>query len=115
MPFAPKVAEITREFQPSGPSLKADLARFIHQRYGVEVPPSAWSADALPTHLRPRVEVVGNDQKVLAAGRDFGQLRQQLERIEVQPRKESPAWELLTARWERFGVTSWNFAPCPSA
>jgi ATP-dependent helicase HrpA len=113
MPFAPKVAEITSEFQPSGPSLKADLARFIHQRYGVEVPVSAWSADALPAHLRPRVEVVGNDRKVLAAGRDFGQVRQQLDRIEVQPRKESPAWEELTARWERFGVTNWNFGTLP--
>lgn len=113
MPFGPKVAEITREFQPSGPSLKADLARFIHQRYGVKVPAGAWSAEVLPAHLRPRVEVVGNNQKVLAAGRDFGQLRQQLERIEVQPRKESPGWEQLTTRWERFGLTSWNFGTLP--
>src|SRR6185436_12404073 len=44
MPFPPKVAEIVRDFKPSGASFLADLGRFLHERYGVEVPPSAWPA-----------------------------------------------------------------------
>ena len=113
MPLAPKVAQISAEFQPNGPSLKADLARFIRQRYGIEIPAGVWSADELPAHLRPRVEIVGHDQKIVAAGRDLGQLRQQLERVAVQPRKESGGWDRLAARWERFGITSWNFGDLP--
>ena len=54
MPFPPKVAEIARDLRPGEHSLLHDLARFIHCRYGVEVPLSSWPAQALPPHLRPR-------------------------------------------------------------
>ena len=113
MPFPPKVAEIVREFQPTTPSFLHDLARFIHQRYGVEVPVSAWPADAVPAHLRPRLEIVGDRQKTLGAGRDLHQLRQQLEQVKVEPVKEPPAWQRVAQQWERFGLTGWTFGDLP--
>ena len=122
MPFPPKIAEILRELRPGGVSLTHDLSRFILQRYGVQVPVSAWQTQAIPAHLRPRIEVVGPAQQTLGVGRDLGQLRQQLEQLErlekaaeaektvaSKPSAESPAWARLVQQWERFGLTAWNF------
>jgi ATP-dependent helicase HrpA len=113
MPFPPKVAEIVRDFQPTTASFLQDLGRFLHQHYGVEVPASAWPADALPTHLRPRIEIMGHDQKTLGAGRDLDQLRQNLEPVKVMPAKEPPVWQQAAEKWERFGLTGWTFGDLP--
>jgi ATP-dependent helicase HrpA len=118
MPLAPKVEEITRELRPSGHSLKHDLAKFIRQRYGVEVSVSAWPADAVPNHLRPRVEIVGQEDKRMAVGRDLGQLRQQLEQIKISVPEptagESPGWQRLTEKWEQFGLAGWTIGDLPA-
>ena len=113
MPFPPKVAEIVRDLRPVGPSLAHELARFIHQRYGIAVPASALSPEVLPPHLRPRVEIAGPNQKQVAAGRDLGQLRQGLKTVKVEPAKENPAWAAAARKWERFGLTVWNFGDIP--
>jgi ATP-dependent helicase HrpA len=113
MPLPPKVAQITSELQPGRNSLKHDLANFIRARYGVEVPLSAWPEEAVPQHLRPRIELIGHDQKPVGSGRDLGHLRQQLEKVTVQPATESGVWSQLTQRWERFGLSDWTFGDLP--
>ncbi|MDB6068167.1 MAG: hrpA [Pedosphaera sp.] len=113
MPFPPKVAEIARDLRPTGQSLRHDLAGFIHRRYGIEVSPTAWPADALPQHLRPRIEILGNNQKTISAGRDLDQLRRQLENVKVEPTGDSPAWTRAAQQWERFGLTAWTFGDLP--
>ncbi len=65
MPFPPKVAEIVREFQPTGASFLQDFAAFLHRRYGVAVKAADWPANALPAHLRPRIEIVDHERKSL--------------------------------------------------
>jgi len=115
MPFPPKVAEMVRDLRPGNHTLLHDLSRFIRQRYGVEVPLSAWPADALPAHLRPRVEIVGQDRKPIVTGRDLNQLRLHLERTKVEPAPagDPPAWTHLVREWERFGLTDWTFGDLP--
>jgi ATP-dependent helicase HrpA len=114
MPFPPKVAEIARELQPGPISLKHDLANFIRARYGVDVPVSAWPADAVPEYLRTRFELIGHDKKPVGSGRDLDQLRRQLETVKIQPAaNELPAWTELTQKWERFGLTGWTFGDVP--
>ena len=115
MPFPPKVAEIVQEFQPGGDSLQLDLARFIRQRYGVAIPPDAWPADAVPAHLRPRVELVGPDEKTLGAGRNLSELRERLkqEKPKVAPAGENPLWRRLALQWERVDLTGWTFGDVP--
>jgi len=115
MPFPPKVVEIARDLRPTGESLQQDLARFIKQRYGVEIPPNAWPADAIPAHLRPRVEVLSHDQKSLGTSRDLNQLRQKLEKevVKVQPAGEDPAWTRAAQKWERFDLIGWTFGDLP--
>ena len=115
MPFPPKVAEIARDLQPTGESLQVDLARFIRERYGVMIPADAWSADAVPAHLRPRVEVIGNDLKTLGTGRDLNQLRQKLEKekVKVAATGDDPRWAQFAQRWEQFELTGWTFGDLP--
>jgi len=112
-PFPPKVAEIVKELQPSGESLQHDVAAFIRRRYGVEIPTGTWPADAIPAHLRPRIEVVGNDQKLIGASRDLSALRQTLEQVKVKPAPDNSAWNHAARQWERSNITSWNFGDLP--
>ena len=114
MPFPPKVAEIARDLRPGEHSLLHDLSRFIRRRYGVEVPVSSWPAQALPPHLRPRLEVGAHDLAPLLAGRDLLELRRALERAKPEPGGDPPAWVRLATQWERFGLTGWNFGDLPA-
>ncbi len=115
MPFPPKVVEIVRDFQPAGQSFLPDLAAFIHQRYGVPIAASSWPADALPAHLRPRIEIVDHHQKSLGSGRDLAKLRQRLERAKVEPAPvaDSSAWHSAAQKWEQFGLTAWTCGSLP--
>src|SRR4030095_14885437 len=74
MPLHPKVGEIARQLQPRGPSLLEDLAKFIHDHYGVHVTASAWPPHALPEHLRPRIKLVGLSNNAVFTGRNLQQL-----------------------------------------
>ena len=113
MPFPPKVVEIARDLKPTGDSLQQDLAAYIRKTYGVEIPPNAWATNAIPQHLRPRIEVVGPDQKSLGASRDLNQLRKSLEQTKMEPVADDSAWTRLALKWERFGLTGWTFGDLP--
>lgn len=112
-PLEPKIAEIVRDLQPRDDSLAADLGRFIRQRYGVTIPADAWRTEAVPAHLRPRVEVVDGNRRPLAAGRGLAQLRQQLKDVPAVPAGGSEAWRRAAAQWERTAITSWSFGDLP--
>ena len=113
MPFPPKVEEILRHFQPGGDSLPGDLAEFIRRHYGIAIPAGTWGTEAVPAHLRPRIEVFGNDQKSLGASRDLGQLRQKLEQTQTKATPDDSAWNRVAQQWERAGITTWNFNSLP--
>src|ERR1019366_4947969 len=101
MPFPPKVPEIVREFQPAGMSFLADFAAFLHRRYGVAVKAGDWPANALPAHLRPRIEIVDAERKSLGTGRDLAQLQQRLKETKVVPaaKADSADWTRAAQRW----------------
>ncbi len=109
MPLAERVAEIVRDLQPSGATLKQDLARFIRERYHLEVTAESWAGDALPKHLHPRVEILDEQKKVVASGRDLDTLRRELARAESKRPPSKSVWSEFAARWERPGLTSWSF------
>lgn len=115
MPFPPKVAEIVSEFQPAGTSFLQDFAAFLRRRYGIAVKAADWPANALPAHLRPRVEIIDNDRKPLGSGRDFAQLQERLKQTKVKPAVETDSsdWTRAAQRWERFGLTDWTCGDLP--
>jgi ATP-dependent helicase HrpA len=57
--------------------------------------------------------VLGHDQKTIQTGRDLGQLRKALEEKKVEAKTTSPGWAILTEKWEKFGLTSWNVGDLP--
>ena len=100
-PIEPKVAEIVRELQPTGDSLRADLAKFLLKRYGITVPSDAWREEAVPAHLRPRVEIVDQqpqDHRRRAQPRTTQAAAQRNQTI--APRGNDD-WQRATAMWER--------------
>jgi ATP-dependent helicase HrpA len=113
-PIEPKIAEILQELKPTGESLHADLGRFILQRYGITIPPDAWRAEALPAHLRPRIEVLDQNQKPVASGRDLGQLRVQLKDVRPAAGGGSVEWRRAAAQWERTAISGWSFGDLPN-
>ncbi len=115
MPFPPKIAEIVSGFQPSGSVFLQDLAGFIHRRYGVEIQASSWPADALPAHLRPRIQVVDQHRQSLGHGRDLAQLQQRLKQTKSEPttKTDSVEWTRTAQIWERFGLTGWTCDDLP--
>lgn len=113
MPLPPKAAEIAREFRPTGDSLPEGLSRFIRQKYGMEVPISAWRLDTLPRHLLPRIEIVGPALSPLLSGRDLAMLKANLGTVLVKSTHDSGEWGRIRQRWERFGLTEWNLEDLP--
>jgi ATP-dependent helicase HrpA len=115
MPFPPKVIEIVQEFQPTGTSFLQDLAAFVHRRYGVAVTATDWPANALPTHLRPRIEIVDHEKKSLGVGRDLAQLQQLLKQEQPRPaaNSDSANWTHAAHLWERFDLTDWTCGDLP--
>jgi ATP-dependent helicase HrpA len=115
MPLPPKATEIARDFQPTGMSFLQDLGVFLHRRYGIQVKATDWPANALPAHLRPRIEIIDHNKKSLGAGRDLAALQQRLKQTKVEPatKTDSPDWTRAAQQWERFGVREWTFGDLP--
>jgi ATP-dependent helicase HrpA len=115
MPFPPKVAEIVREFQPTGTRFRQDFAAFLHRRYGTAVTAADWPTDALPTHLRPRIDIVDHEKKSLGVGRDLAQLQQRLKQTPpaAAANPDSADWTRAAQHWERFGLTAWTCGDLP--
>lgn len=112
-PIPPKVQEMVRELEPTGPTLGHDLSRFLRQRYGIVVSADEVTSDSLPAHLRPRVEVVGPDQRPLASGRNWSSLKTGLPQQRPPEPTATQAWKQAAQRWERFGLTTWNVGDLP--
>ena len=101
--------------QPTGTSFLQDFAAFLHRRYGVAVKAADWPANALPAHLRPRIEIVDAERKSLGTGRDLAQLQQRLKQTKIEPtaKADSADWTRAAQRWERFGLTDWTCGDLP--
>jgi len=113
MPLAPKAVEIAAEFTPTHSNFFVGLAAFISRRYGVDVPASVWGEDALPRHLQPRYEIVGQQGRLVLQGRNLEVLQRELGQTLANSPAETPAWEAAARRWERFALDGWTFGDLP--
>ena len=117
MPLPAKATEIVGEFQPAGTGMSflQDLAAFLHRRYGVEVKAADWPPNALPAHLRPRIEIVDHERKSLGVGRDLAGLQRRLKETKIEPlaKADSADWKRTVPEWERFGLTDWTCGDLP--
>jgi ATP-dependent helicase HrpA len=105
VPLNDTVGIVMAEMSRGGGALIPVLGDFIHRRFGVRIPAMAWPEKDLPDHLRLRVAITAPDGRVLAAGRDPSIL------CSATPAGGIP--EEVKVRWERSGITSWDFGELP--
>jgi ATP-dependent RNA helicase HrpA len=104
--LARKVAAQLVPFQ--GPMLPA-LARVASAESGIDLPESAFRLEAVPPYMRLTCRVVGEGGRTVAQSRDVAELIQQHGgRAREALRRAAPP-----ARWERSGITSWDFGELP--
>jgi ATP-dependent helicase HrpA len=106
MPLEPKIREIAAAFEPGREEFLTALAAHLTRQYRVPVKAADWPLGSLPAHLQPRVEVVDQANKTVAAGRDLAAIRAS---VETRGDVRSDAWELAARHLERRGVAEWNF------
>jgi ATP-dependent helicase HrpA len=111
MPLPPKAREMALAVAPSGDHFIEALSAFALEHYQVRVNPADWNPALLPSHLRPRFEVIGKDQKPVALGRDLSAIRDHLRKHETSD--ESEAWQKAVQKWEQYGLREWNFGDLP--
>lgn len=107
-PLAETAGIIQSELQPGDGPLLSVLSKFIHERFGVDIPAAAWAVDRLPDHLRMRYAIVDAGGKEVASGRDLGKFRESASEAD-----ESAAFGRARKVWEKDGVTQWDFGELP--
>jgi ATP-dependent helicase HrpA len=108
VPVKNTVDVIIREMPKARVSLISALGEFIYQRFGLDIPASAWSEDSLPDYLKMRVAITTPDGKEVRAGRDANILRQAAAGLE-----KSDEFKAARTKWEKSGITSWDFGDLP--
>jgi len=94
------------------PPLATSLSNFIYQRFGVDIPGSAWQSDVLPDHLKMRISVTGFDGKELYSGRDTSVLKSKIANEKLQIGDE---FESAKKEWEKTNLTQWDFGDLPDS
>jgi ATP-dependent helicase HrpA len=92
---------------PEGP-LPTALGKFILQRFGLDIPASAWPLEKLPDHLKVRFSVVDDQGREISSGRDIRRFQS-----EMLSAAESTALARVRKIWERTGLTRWDFGALP--
>ncbi len=107
VPIANTVDGIINEMPKTQRSLITELGNFIYNRFGLDIPASAWPWDLLPDHLKMRISITDQKGKELCSGRDPSILRRTISgKIDS---KESREFESARKKWERTGITCWDF------
>jgi ATP-dependent helicase HrpA len=92
----------------SGPFLPA-LSAAVLDHTGIDIAPESFRPEAIPAFLRPTLRVLDERGKVLSSGRDC---RAILQRWGAQARETLRRFT-PPPKWERAGLTSWNFGDLP--
>ncbi|MCX5883950.1 MAG: ATP-dependent RNA helicase HrpA, partial [Deltaproteobacteria bacterium] len=100
------VTEMPRETE----ILANALSRFIRQRFGIDIPASAWSEESLPEYLKMRIAITSPEGKVICSGRDLSVLDNL-----ASERISTAALDLARKNWERPSVTEWDIAKLPTS
>ncbi len=107
-PVPQAVSVILENLEESDTPLLTALSRLIHERFGVHVPVSAWSPDAVSDHLKLRYVVVDEKGQTLAETRDIRALQ-----AHAAADAESSAFDRTRREWERTGLKSWEVGTLP--
>jgi len=113
VPIANTVDAIINEMPKTQGPLITELGNFIYNRLGIDIPASAWPSDLLPDHLKMRISITDQKGKELCSGRDPSILRRTIS-SKIDP-KESREFKSARKKWERTGITCWDFPDLPES
>jgi ATP-dependent helicase HrpA len=113
VPIANTVDAIINDMPKTQRSLITELGNFIYDRLGIDIPASAWPSDLLPDHLKMRISITDQKGKELCSGRDPSILRRTIS-SNMDP-KESREFKSARKKWERTGITCWDFPELPES
>ncbi len=102
--FARAAAQV---LSPGAIALTDALADFLTRTTGQTIPRDAWRPEAITAHLTINYRVLGEDNRVLAEGRDLAALRRQL------GGEASRSLQQAVAAEEREAVNRWDFGDLP--
>jgi ATP-dependent helicase HrpA len=111
VPIANTVEAVVKEMPRCNDSLLTALSRFIHRRFGVDVPASAWPEEKLPDYLRMRIAVTDPKGNIIQADRDPAILKS----VKTPLKKNSDAFENLRKTWEKEDLVEFPFQDIPES
>jgi ATP-dependent helicase HrpA len=86
------------------------LSRFIHSRFGVRIPPDAWTGSTLPQHLKMRIAVTDHRGKTITAGRDPSILKHT-----GNAKGGEDAFSMAKTAHEKTDLRAWDFGDLPES
>ncbi len=108
VPVPQYVTAVLEVLEPDDRPLLPTLSEAIKRKAAVEIPLDSWDVADLPPFLRMNFKVVNDEGRELAMGRDIAQLRAELG---VKARRQFS--ESARNRFERTGLTAWDFGELP--
>jgi ATP-dependent helicase HrpA len=84
----------------------------------VRIDPALWSDNIFPDHLRVRVEVVDNQDRVVGASRDLAEIQTHVDTRQRDVSKhastvDTSPWRAARTKWEGEPVNDWKFGDLP--
>ncbi|HSO64417.1 MAG TPA: ATP-dependent RNA helicase HrpA [Ornithinibacter sp.] len=95
------------EADPARGPLTDELARVLHARTGIRIPPDEWDVSRVPDHLRITFSIDGPGGRVVARGKDLDALR------ERSGGAVRAGMARAGASIERTGLTTWTVGTVP--
>ena len=95
-----------------GPMMPA-LAKALTALTSSRVTPDLFHPENAPRHLRFMIEVLGDGGRVVAEGRDLADLQRELGMRAREALKSAAPESRADLRWERTGLTGWDFGELP--
>ncbi|MBC2715389.1 MAG: ATP-dependent RNA helicase HrpA [Desulfobacteraceae bacterium] len=108
VPVAATVKVIMEEMPKFQGALINCLSRFLYDRLKVDIPASIWNEKELPGHLKMRITLTDASGEEICTSRDKGILLQS-----VPQTSRFEGFEEQRRRWEKTGLTTWDFEDLP--
>jgi ATP-dependent helicase HrpA len=97
--------------EPDDQTLLSALSRYVYQRFKVDIPADVWSGVEIPDYLRTRISIIDNNGREVRSGRDIPLVLDAGH--DSVPVPDSESLKLLRNKWERNGLTKWDFDKLP--
>ncbi len=108
IPIQQTAVKFTSELKIYHGSLYKRLEELIFKHSRIKILRNQWPMEQLPPHLQMRYLLRDGSGKTLMASRKFSDLK-----VERGPEQESRPLDELRKKWERTGITTWDFDNLP--